>query len=842
MKYYHVIYNSSQRTQSGTVGFGVRTFTEGTPQEYIDVLRENDFFCYSSGNLSQPSPNELLEDGKIILRYPATYGYAKYPVPNTGKDAYVVSRIVNVGFDYPYYVKFTAARIGNFVVDAYIFEEVPTFEVLTMLYEQPAKGSAAFVPRDPVPSPDNVEMKKLLLDNMDLLAPEEKRFISLHNQPVSPLAFEVLFAFIEVEYTGLPLMVKCEAAQAAPLMIDMMRLLPVERRESAFFCTNYQEEGVKDGFKVFFVNETNTCDYEKYGQFLVFDMTLTPTMNTIEAGLYRDELINLYHDGENQEYWKLVNWLLNPQYAAIRDKSAKTKKVMYDYIVNPDKFNFQYVFEGDDELLTTMREHFAKDKNNQAYFNKCLSSYFNHEEFKGERLVVLTRFCNKLIEKGFNLSSVIENARGVITTKLVETPETFKLAVDKVGIDGLRKFFDKNVLEQHGQLLDNKQLRGDWDKIYKEFYPADKQSDRVGIISRMFTLLLPQNVIDEVVKGFGVDDLQLCQYYTEVAKRDGSLVDLSWKRTWDIMLQRYQKRLMLPNENLAAQIDRYLVEPLLRDKERQKGVNECKNLVDLLTGNFREDNYGNLFDLAIKSDTEQTTKLLYNKGMPLLKEKKYVEPFMNAVLNNVKPETREFVIRMERHPLKLDLLTAFFKSYTDHKECKKAIDRMRKEKTLSINDEEYERLLYNLGLMDDKKKKDKSKNGKETKEPKDNDSSQFTKKRKLISWLIGGGAVVVAAVVMLAFLKPKPKTETDPDPKASIVDTLNKEIDSPEQKGDSVVSDMVDESQETQLQTGNEAKAEEQSQVEKAANDKQTETGNGAKEGDKSKGNTPGGS
>ena len=429
-----------------------------------------------------------------------------------------------------------------------------------------------------------------------------------------------------------------------------------------------------------------------------------------------------------------------------------------------------------------------------------------------------------------------------MTTKLVQAPETFKLALDKVGVDGLRKFFDKGILEQHQQLLEDKQLRDDWDKIYKEFYPADKQNDRVGIISRMFTLLLPQNVIDGVVKGFGVDDLQLCRDYAEVAHRDNSLVDLSWKRTWDILLQRFQNRLELPDPNLAADIDRYLVSPLMHDQERQNGVVECKSLVDLLTGNLREDNFDELFHLAVISDTKQTSSLLYEKGMPLLKEK-HVEPFMKAVLNNVKPETREFVVRMERHPLKLELLTAFFKQYSDPKECKKAIDRMRKDKTLQISDDECNRLLYGLGIMEDKKKKGQPV---DPKGPNGDGSTQSKKRPKFLSWLIGAGAVVVALIVLLVLLKTnKPDDPKDPSPGKDSGSAL---VNPPVQEGRSQdtmpVGDTAGQLQKDQAQTEEKLKENDQAKVdeeptkndptkaeEKSTKDKQVQTdGEPAKE------------
>lgn len=813
MKYYHIIYNSSQRTQTGSSGFGVRTYTDGMPQEYLDLLQDNGFFTYSSGNMADPSPNALLEDGSIILRYPIGYGFAKFYVSSTGKEIYVLSRTISVGFDYPYYMKYAMARVGNYVVDAYVFEEMPSAEVFSMLYEQPAEGCASFVPRNPVPSPENEEMKTLSLEAMDLLAPETKNFVSQHNQPASNLAFEVLFAYIDSEHKRLPLMVKCDAGQAASLMADLMRLLPRSHQEKAFFCTNYQMEGMKEGYRVFFINDTNPYEYANTGQFVVFDIGQSNIMRVAEADMYRDTLRQLHSEGNHKECEKLVSWLLSPQYAAVRDKSAKTKQVLYDYCIDTEKFNFHDVFTGDDELLMTLKGIFAQDPKNQTLLNGRLSAYLAHEEVRSDNLIGLIGFCKKLMDKGFDITSIVENARKVVTQKLVETPEVFKKALDKLGIDGLRRFFDKGVLEQHEKLLDDKQLRGDWAKIYKEFYPEAKQNDHVGIISRMFSLLLPQEVTDEVVKGFGVDDLQLCRYYTEVAKRDSSQVDLSWKRTWDILKQRYQKRLELPDKSLAGEIDKYLVAPLMQDEDRQTGVVECKSLVDLLAGNFTPENADMLFDIALKSDTKQTSQLVYEKGMPLLKEK-LVGPFVKAVLNNVQPDTKTFVYQMEKHPLKLDLLTAFFKQkFPEPKDCKKAIDRMRKDKELQIGDEDYDRLLYNLGLMDDKKKKGKTEGTKDPKDPKDSDDAQTKKKRKFLSWLIGAGAIVVGAVVVLALVKSKPEPPTDPK-KAPIVDSSNmKKIDTLGQKGDTTVmnTDSVPaptdvQSQETEQPTGSETK------------------------------------
>lgn len=762
MKYYHIIYNSSQHTQSGAVGFGVRTSTEGTPQEYIDILQDNDFFSYSSGNLSQPSPNALLEDGSIVLRYPATYSYVKYPVASTGKDIYVVARTVSVGFDYPYYVKFAMARIGNFVVDAYIFEEMPPVEVFEILYEQPAEGSAAFVPRNPMPSPDNEEMKALSLDKMALLAPEEKSFARQQSQPVSSMAFELLFAFIEAERNNMALMVKCDPSQAAPLMADLLRLLPQNLREKAFFCTNYQSEGMKEGYHVFFVNETNTYDYEMTGQFLVFDTAQSPTMNTPESEMFRNSLVQLHGEGNDQEFTKLVQWMLSPQYETIRDKGPQTKKVMYDYTVHPDEFSFQGIVF-DEELLTALKDYFAKDRNNQTLFDNILVKYLEHDAVRGKQLLDFITLCNGLIGRGFDINAVVEKERATVTSKLVESPEVFKMALDGVGIDGLSKFLDKPILEQHEQLLDDRQIRDSyWAVLYKWFYPEDKLRDPVDIISKMFAYspMLPQNVIDSVISSFGADGLRLCGYYTEAARRDSSVVDIAWNRTWSILTQLIQNRQPLPDPNLAAGIDQFLVTPLMQDQERQRGVDECRMLMDLLQGKFNEGNADTLFNFAFQIGTPQTLNILYDRGMPLLKENQ-VKPFVGAVLKTVRPDARDFVARAEMNRLKMELLTEYFMTY-DLKERKKYIDRIRKDNTLHLSEDEYKKLLMALGLV--KEKEDRKADPKNTA-----DNGDSNRKKKLLPWLIGLGVAVCFLLVLLLLLvgKPKPKLDPNPDTKDS---------------------------------------------------------------------------
>lgn len=740
MKYYHIVYNSSQRTQDGSAGLGVRTYTKGTPKEYINLLKDDEFFNYNSGDLSQPSPKALMEDGKIILNYPATYRFAKLFSAETGKVIYVLSRTVSVGFDYPYYVKFVAARVDNFVTDAFVFEDFPTDKTFEILYENPAPGNQCFIPRDRVPSPENHEMQTLSLGEMGLLEDEEKSFACQELGQVSELSFELLFAYIESCRLRLPLLVKCSATDAPSLMADLIRLLPAEMQKETFFYTNYQLEGVKEGYKVFFVNEHYKYDYESTGQFYVFDMTQNTKVATDESGTYREEWKRLFHDNNKDEYLKRLKWVLSPAYEMVRGKSEATKHLFFDYMVDQKSFNFNHVFNGDEELLTALKDYFAKDRSHQQLFDKHLEAYLTSDRIKGNDLLSLLKFVDKLESKGFKLNEVVAYSKKAVSGKLLETPQELKAALESIGIEKLGKHFDKQVFEGKKAYLEAEELKKEWPKIYKYFYPVSEQNDYAKILSKMLSLNLSESVVDEVIKSFGISDIQLCDCLAEVAKRDASEIDIPYKRIKDILDNQERKHLELPKPDLAEKIDKYILTPLMKDQERPNGIESCHELMQLLGGKFNEQNAASLVARALKIDNSQSASLLFYKGLPYIKEKD-VDAFVNQLVNNVKHERIEFYDKVNRHPLKVQLLAAYFKKNGDNK---KTVEKLRKDGILNLSDAEFADLLHKIAS---------------SKAEGSNDSDNAS--NTMMGWLKYLIAVVVVALLIVGcfiFLR-HPKTQ-----------------------------------------------------------------------------------
>ena len=121
MKYFHVIYNSSEKGIDGGRGFCFRTYTQDTPSAYLNALQENELLGYAQGNCESVMPQTLKSDPESIQSYPSSYFFREL-VAEGGKHIYALGRTIPVGFDYTFYMKYIPGRMGNYVVDCYLFE------------------------------------------------------------------------------------------------------------------------------------------------------------------------------------------------------------------------------------------------------------------------------------------------------------------------------------------------------------------------------------------------------------------------------------------------------------------------------------------------------------------------------------------------------------------------------------------------------------------------------------------------------------------------------------------------------------------------------------------------
>lgn len=641
MKYYHIIYNSSQRSQSGAPGLGVRTYTEGTPEEYIQLIDQNGCFTYDSGTIAQPSPKALLENGDLISDMPVTYGFLRLFAPSTGKEIYVYLRTICVGFDYPYYVKFTAARMDNFVTDAYVFEEYPGTEFSQIFYENPAEGSATFIPRSPVPSPQNEEMKTLSVGQMALLSAEDKSFKSDSLPVLGDEVVEMLLAYFEANRRKKPLLVKCDPRKAPSLMADLIRILPIQLEPNATFLTNYQAEGVKEGYKVFFINDGYRFDYESTGQFQILDLAAGKMVKTPEAELYRSEIKRCLAESDRENLDKLSTWLLSPLYATIRQNSPDVKKNMYNYTIEPSLFSLSSLTENAKELWPVMIDYLKKDSRNGALLCDLLGSSLVSEQEADDKVRLIDLF-NRMADAGFPIEELAAKIKGKVSELLLVSPEYLSKALSAAGgIGALSRFVDKQTFEGKDEYLDAPEMTSWWADTYKTFYPEEARKP-AQIVNRMLIDEVSTKDIESVLASLKVSEIGICKIFGTALAKHQKEVERIWpiveKALDSIMSGKGSKE--LPDEETIQKLSSYVVTPLSYTRKMGKWKNLLLLWSNGKTGSVDSENASGLVDMAIQLKQPSGIELLLEKALPYL-DARDTQKLVNAakvILPDMKPE------------------------------------------------------------------------------------------------------------------------------------------------------------------------------------------------------------
>lgn len=642
MKYYHVIYNSSQRTQNNGVGLGIRTYTQGTPSEYLEALKTAGLFSYSSGNMPQPNAQNLFKDGTLIEALPVSYCYAKLFVPTLGKDIFVISRTISVGFDYPYYLKNAVARLDNFVLDAYIFEEYPGEETMEIFYGNPSEGAVRFVPKSPVPSAENEEMKRLSVGHADLLPIEELSFRSKELQTIHAKSFDLLFAYIESRRLNQPLFVKCDPALAPLLMADLMRLLPNHLEADATFWANYQDEGWRDGFQIYFVNDSYRYDYQSQGGIYILDLSAGEIAQSIEAKSYKQEVIDLVASHDQVNLDKLLAWMLNPIYAKIREKSDAVKKVLYDYTIEPAAFQLSSIEKNTEELWPVLLDHFSSNNNNQDLFNCRLCSELTSQT-SAEGLFHILRLCNNLISVGFQLNGVISACKTDITTKLLFSEEIFAASIKEFnGIIEIEKYFDKTVFEAKSYFLDNPMFASEWSNIYQLFC-TDIERRPDNLIQRMFKDNIARPIRDEVIKKFGISQSELLLVLIE--SLNASCAGPAWEHIEDILKYQVQSGNLTLDARGAEAISIYILAPLSKEKDFGKWT----SLMSLLQEKISSENIREICSWAYQLKKERYFRLILNKGVSFM-DNSQLKKFAEEIhLSHIEISPEDLINKLRNH-------------------------------------------------------------------------------------------------------------------------------------------------------------------------------------------------
>lgn len=362
MKYYHLIYNSSERSIKGAPGFGIHTYSEDLQKEVLAAIEKDPelfAFQYKGAPLSPNTLNNAPEAIKDII---PTWIYAAIPI-GEGKRAYVLGRKIAVGFDYSFYKTGQPTRLGNYVGDYYITLDTPSADFWNLMYTR--TDGVQFLPASPVPTLDNEDMKAISLGEPKLLPPMEDIVATAPKaKGVHPFALEIIFGILESRKSQKPLLVKMASKDTAEVMADVFRLLPSEVATECPFTTNYHQMGRRQGYNIFVINEAYQGQVMAE-QWVNIDLINGKFVNSKE----RDTFLSIIQNYADRGVWdyarSTVMWILSDAYANLRNCDPKLNSLVLSYL-NNDEFDFEMLSQNS-ELINALAPILQKDEVKRDY-------------------------------------------------------------------------------------------------------------------------------------------------------------------------------------------------------------------------------------------------------------------------------------------------------------------------------------------------------------------------------------------------------------------------------------------------------------------------------------------
>ncbi len=356
MKYYEILYNSSQSMRSGGVGFGVRAQSEGLPQEYLEVASPGS--PYQKGKFKAPFASELITDTSKILSYPVLFSYEQVETPS-GRRLYLLRRNVALEFDYAYYETGKATRPGNYAEHTLIFDERPDASIFQILYEQPAEGSLAFRPVNRIPSPENEELRGYMLGRSEDFKVEDRLVATRYNAPIREEAFNILFHLVEARKLNRKLVVLLAEEGKSIIMGDLCRLARRFAVDISFSCAYTQNFDPKR-FEITYITEHNTApEITETGGYIVRKATERSKSEAYEK--YCEMLKQAALTGDEATLEKVVSWLLSGDYTFVEGTSAEVSLGFFNYCTSPELFGVEQLNHLDLMEVVARREQGSKE-------------------------------------------------------------------------------------------------------------------------------------------------------------------------------------------------------------------------------------------------------------------------------------------------------------------------------------------------------------------------------------------------------------------------------------------------------------------------------------------------
>lgn len=341
MKYYEILYNSTQSTRSGGAGLGVRAQSVDIPEEYLMLASPG--AGYQKGKFRAPSIEALFADISKIFSYPVLYTYRTVETA-AGKRLYIFRRVVALEFDYSYYQTGKPTRQGNYAEHTLIFEERPDPSIFLALYEQPKAGSLAFRPVNRLISTENEEMRSYMLGPAQDFEPADRPSESHYAAPISEEAYNLFFHLLEARSEGRSLVAVVEEERKSVIMGDLCRLMQEHALDLPFTCSNTLNFDPKS-FPLIYVTEHNTAPVLNEMSTYIIRKAAEPSKSEA-AEKYGALLRESAQGGDPERLKRVVEWLLTGRYAFVKGASAEVSLHYLTYVLFPEQFGVEALKDG----------------------------------------------------------------------------------------------------------------------------------------------------------------------------------------------------------------------------------------------------------------------------------------------------------------------------------------------------------------------------------------------------------------------------------------------------------------------------------------------------------------
>ncbi len=531
MKYYHIIYNSSEKPMSGGTGFGIRTATEGTPSELLEAIKNITYFTddWTSYNITTEKFNENIA---LIEQVPKNYAITTL-TDNVGKKYYLVARRVYVGYDHSFYQNNKPTRPGNYVIDYYVFESAPCGCVYEILYENALPGSNHFIPKSVLPTTDNEEMRTISVGAQEALPIEEKPFKANLQDKLTKDAVKLFFHYLQAKSNNRKLLVKVSSDKAQRLLADFYRMLGDKLAAEVRTYVNLRSEGLNDNFDINFIHEDYAYPIYHGGFYDYVEIETAEMPDTLEAKTFANDLVNLVSNSyeENKEDVNdLLKWVTMPEHDIVKNMSKETNDAFFSYCIQPGNFLYTSIKnekgELNHELLPVLCSYIKNNNGAAERFNTLITETMS--EITPDTAIALVKEYNELIKIGFSLNEITTNVKSKVCSVILSDISLFRTLLDEAHLENISKFFVKEQFEEKQSYLDSAQLDKYITKLYTWFYTEEELKKKGQCLWRFMKRDIDKEIMFSLIDDVYQENEQKIKFLIEILNKELKPFEVVW--------------------------------------------------------------------------------------------------------------------------------------------------------------------------------------------------------------------------------------------------------------------------------------------------------------------------